>query len=150
MRLALFPALAVALLAGPAAAQERQSPRQMIDEMGMGPSRAEVRRLVEAARDQPLGSERNPVRVNGPQGERTYIARLRCADGTPPQVGQRANTGVGAFGTIVDVYPLDCGSAAPGQIRLVMDMYHDDHAEIRAPEGFTLVADDAAPVRDKT
>lgn len=150
MRLALLPTLAVALLAGPAVAQERQSPRQMIDEMGMGPSRAEVRRMVEAARNQPLGSERNPVRVNGPQGERAYIARLRCADGAAPRVGQRANIGVGAFGTIVDVYPLDCGAAAPGEVRLAMDMYHDDYVESRAPEGFTLAPGDAAPVRDKT
>ena len=33
------------------------------------------------------------------------------------------------FGTIVDAFPLDCGAAAPGQTQLLMDMYHEEHAE---------------------
>ncbi|HTU10848.1 MAG TPA: hypothetical protein VMG08_08100 [Allosphingosinicella sp.] len=126
-----LPFLAFALLvAAPAAAQ-----------LGYGPSPREVARLVERARDLPLGTAQNPVRVNMPAGEHAYIARLRCADGSPPRVGVRANNGVGAFGTIVDVWPLDCGEAAPGRFNLFLDMYHPRHVETRAPEGFTLVPD---------
>ena len=125
-----LPILVLALLlpAAPALAQ-----------YGFGPPAREVARLVERARDLPLGTAQNPVRVDGPPGERAYIARLRCDDGAMPRVGDRHNDGVGAFGTIVDVYPLDCGNAAPGRFDIVMDMYHPTHDETRAPAGFTLV-----------
>jgi hypothetical protein len=129
MRLSIL-ALALFLPAAPALAQ-----------FGFGPPAEEVARLVEQARDLPLGTAQNPVRVDGPPGEHAYIARLRCSDGTAPRVGQRHNDGVGAFGTIVDVYPLDCGSAAPGRFDIVMDMYHPTHNETHAPAGFTLVPD---------
>jgi hypothetical protein len=134
-----LPILVLALLlpAAPAVAQE-STPRQMMEEMGLAPSRQEVARAVERAQDRPLGTAANPVRVSGPGGEHDYIARLRCADGNAPRVGQRHNDGVGVFGTIVDVWPLDCGDAAPGRFELVMDMYHDDYEERRAPAGFTL------------
>lgn len=108
---------------------------------GFGPPAEEVAQLVERARDLPLGTAQNPVRVGGPPGERAYIARLRCSDGVAPRVGQRHNDGIGAFGTIVDVYPLDCGDAAPGRFNIIMDMYHPRHNETRAPVGFTLVPD---------
>lgn len=135
----LVPAFAaiLTLSAMPASAQ-RATPRQMLEEMGRAPSRQEVARAVDRARERPLGTAANPVRVSGPGGERAYIDRLRCADGSAPRVGQRYNDGVGAFGTIVDVYPLDCGDAGPGRFNLVMDMYHDDHEEMEAPAGFTL------------
>lgn len=127
-----LPILVLALLlpAAPALAQ-----------YGFGPPADEVARLVERARDLPLGTAQNPVRVDGPPGEHAYIARLRCSNGVAPRVGQRHNDGVGAFGTIVDVWPLDCGDAAPGRFDIVMDMYHPTHNETRAPEGFTLVPD---------
>jgi hypothetical protein len=48
------------------------------------------------------------------EGARSYLARLRCADGSAPKVGPRADGGVGAYGTVVDAYALDCGAAAPG------------------------------------
>lgn len=124
--------------AAPAAAAQDSTPRQMMEQMGLAPSQREVRRSVERARGEPLGSARNPVRVSGPGGEHAYINRLRCSDGRTPRIGQRSNAGVGAFGSIVDVYPLDCGEAAPGQVDLVMDMYHDDHEETQPPPGFTL------------
>ena len=108
---------------------------------GFGPPAEEVARLVARARDLPLGTGQNPVRVDGPPGERAYIARLRCSNGIAPRVGQRHKDGVGAFGTIVDVYPLDCGDAAPGRFDIVMDMYHPTHRETGAPAGFTLVPD---------
>jgi hypothetical protein len=142
MRLISF-ALALFVLALPAGAQKpteaEQRPESLLEELGLAPNPERLREAIAAAEAHPLGSRENPVRVGGPRGERAYIARLRCADGSSPRVGQRANIGVGVFGTIVDLYPLDCGTAAPGQVSLVMDMYHSDHAENRAPPGFTLV-----------
>lgn len=144
MRIALAAALAATVLAAPAAAQPQPgdrtiSPEQMLRDLGLGPDQDDLRAAIEAAQAHPLGTVRNPVRVGGPDGERAYIARLRCADGNAPQVGERGSAGVGAFGTIVDVYPLDCGSAAPGRFDIVMDMYHAEHRETRAPTGFTIV-----------
>jgi len=135
-----LPTLAVvfALTAAPALAQQ-STPRQMMEQLGVAPPAGQVARAVERARGQPLGTAANPVRVSGARAEHAYIGRLRCADGNMPRVGQRRNDGVGAFGTIVDVWPLDCGDAAPGRFSLFMDMYHDDHEEQQAPTGFTLV-----------
>lgn len=136
--------LAAALLAAaPAFAEPKpgdrtMSPEQMLREFGLAADQDDLREAIAAAAAHPLGTAENPVRVGGPEGERAYIARLRCADGSAPAVGQRANAGVGAFGTIVDVYPLDCGAAAPGRFALVMDMYHEEHREERAPAGFAL------------
>lgn len=141
----LATALAAALiLAAPASAMQKPGertipPEEILKQMGLGVSDEELARAVAAASVHPLGSSENPVRVGGPEGERAYIARLRCADGSRPRIGQRGSAGVGAFGTIVDSYPLDCGEAAPGKIDLIMDMYHSEHREDRAPAGFTIV-----------
>lgn len=131
-----------AIVAAPALAQppREQSPAspELLDQIGQGSSDAELARAIAAAAAYPLGTAENPVRVGGPEGERAYLARLRCADGSGPRVGARGSAGIGAFGTIVDAYPLDCGSAAPGQARIVMDMYHAEHREDRAPAGFRI------------
>lgn len=141
MRIALA-ALAL-LLAAPAVGQKPEAadadPQSLLEALGMAPDPDAIRRAVAAADSQPLGSDRNPVRVGGPSGERAYIARLRCADGTSPRVGQRGSAGIGVFGSIIDIYPLDCGDAAPGRVSLVMDMYHRAHREDRAPPGFTIL-----------
>ncbi|WP_166040277.1 hypothetical protein [Sphingosinicella sp. YJ22] len=142
--MALSVLLAAALLAAaqqpsPPIGQRSSTPEQMLRELGLAPSPDEEAAAIAAAQRHPLGTMENPVRVGGPTGERAYIARLRCGDGSAPRVGQRGNMGVGAFGTIVDAYPLDCGSAAPGRFTLIMDMYHDEHREERAPAGFTIV-----------
>lgn len=122
----------------PPIGQRTVSAEQMLREMGMAPDAGEVDAAITAAAAFPLGSMENPVRVGGPEGERAYIARLRCSDGRAPQIGQRTNRGVGAFGTIVDAYPLDCGAAAPSQTTLILDMYHSEHKENAAPPGFTI------------
>ena len=135
--------LAVLALAAPVAAQKPGNAEwdssQVLRELGLAPNPGDVSEAIAAAEAHPLGSMESPVRVGGPRGEHVYIARLRCGDGSAPRVGQRSNAGVGVFGTIVDVYPLDCGSAAPGRTSLVVDMYHSDHREERAPPGFTIV-----------
>jgi hypothetical protein len=99
---------------------------------------AELDRAVAAAAAYPLGSLANPVRVGGPEGARAYLARLRCADGSAPLVGPSRGGGVGAYGTVVELYPLDCGGAAPGRFELIADLYHEEHREERAPAGFRI------------
>lgn len=131
--------LAAQPTASPPIGERTASPQAMMAELGLAPDQDDLAAAIAAAAAHPLGSRENPVRVGGPQGEHDYIARLRCSDGNAPRVGQRRNLGVGAFGSIVDGYPLDCGAAAPGQTLLVMDMYHDEHRETNAPPGFTLV-----------
>jgi len=137
-----FLVLAAAFLASSAAAQppreQSPAPREVLESLGLGTSDEELARAVAEANAHPLGTAKNPVRVGGPRGQRDYIGRLRCSDGSVPKVGTRGSAGVGAFGTIADRYPLDCGAAAPGRVELVLDMYHAEHSETRAPAGFTI------------
>ena len=133
----------VLLAAAPAFAQpaqprlgaRTQSPDQMVGAMSQVSPEEEMRALVAAADAHPLGTRENPVRVGGPEGEHAYLGRLRCADGTPPRIGARREAGVGAFGSVVAAYDLACGSETR---RIVFDMYHEEHVETRAPDGFTL------------
>ncbi len=132
--------LAVALLlAAPAGAQDlgerSRSPELMVPALGLAPDQDDLAAAIAAAQAHPLGTAGNPVRVGGPAGERAYIARLRCADGSAPQIGPRADAGVGAFGTVIAAYPLRCGA---DESRIAFDMYHEEHVETRAPAGFTL------------
>lgn len=99
---------------------------------------AELERAIAAAAAHPLGSLANPVRVGGPEGARTYLARLRCADGSAPRAAPSRAGGVGAYGTVVELYPLDCGGAAPGRFDLIVDHYHEEHREDRAPAGLRI------------
>ena len=142
----LVPALlAAALLTSPAAAAPKPgdrtaTPGQVLGDMAAADPQAEADRIAAAAAAHPLGSVENPVRVGGPQGARAYIARLRCADGSRPRVGARSAGEVGAYGTLTERYPLDCGAAAPGRVALAFDFYHEEHVETRAPAGFALDA----------
>lgn len=132
---------AILILAAPAAAQQPRlgqrttSPEAMVAQMNQASPEEELRALVAAADAHPLGTIENPVRVGGPQGERAYLARLRCPDGAAPRIGARREAGVGAFGSVVAAYELSC-SGAEG--RILFDMYHEEHVETRAPAGFTL------------
>ena len=144
MRTFILGFTAIALLSAPAFSQPKagdrtMTPDQVLAELGSGVSDEELARAVAAASAFPLGTAENPVRVGGPEGGRAYMDRLRCADASRPKVGPRASAGVGAFGTIVDLYPLDCGAAAPGKRDLVIDLYHAEHEEDRAPAGFTIM-----------
>ena len=84
-----------------------------------------------------LGSEQNPVRVRGPDGERAYLRRLRSGDGTPPQFDRRGSGGPGPDGHIIDFYSVVCPGQEPDTI--IMDMYHRG-GEGRAVPGYTIVA----------
>ncbi|HEY0147602.1 MAG TPA: hypothetical protein VGB70_01215 [Allosphingosinicella sp.] len=137
-------ALPLILAAPPAAAQkigERTgAPEQLFSGIGEGTDDAELERAVAAAAAHPLGTLANPVRVGGPEGARAYLGRLRCADGSAPQVSQPSDGGTGAYGTVTQLYRVDCGRAAPARTEIVMDLYHQEHRETRAPAGLSLLA----------
>jgi hypothetical protein len=139
---ALAAALLLALQATPPPppiGQRDVQPQQLLGQASPGDVMAEIEAQAAAAAAHPLGTAENPVRVGGPEGERAYLARLRCANGRAPDVGDRREAGVGAYGSIVASYAVDCGAAAPGRASIVLDMYHEEHRETRAPAGFTLV-----------
>jgi hypothetical protein len=133
-----------AMVAAPAAAQKlgarTASPQQVLEGMAPTDPMAETEQIAAAAAAHPLGTLENPVRVGGPEGARAYLARLRCADGSRPQVGARTTGGIGAYGTLTERYPLDCGAAAPGRVTLAFDVYHEEHVETQPAPGFALDA----------
>jgi hypothetical protein len=139
-----FLLLAAALIAAPAAAQtpnlgkRTAPPEQSMAGIGGGSSDAEIARVEAAAAAFPLGSLQNPVRVGGPDGERAYLARLRCANGEPPRAGIARPGGADAYGSVARLVTLDCGAAAPGRAEIAIDPYFEEHREDRAPAGFTL------------
>lgn len=118
--------------------EESPAPRDVLEAFGAGNSDEELASAIAAANAYPLGTLQNPIRTEGPEGQQAYLARLRCADGTMPKVGAKTPGGVGAYGTVVDNVQLDCGSAAPGKVTLLMDMYHAENVETRAPASFTV------------
>ena len=147
MRKFLFAFMAIPLIAAAQAAPpagkigaRNAAPEELFAGIGEGTSDAELERAVAAAAAHPLGSLANPVRVGGPEGARAYIARLRCADGSALKVAARGEGGVGAYGTVTERYSLDCDRAAPGRVDVILDVYHEEHKEDRAPAGFQIKA----------
>jgi hypothetical protein len=130
------PALAQAQPAQPRLGARTTSPEQMMAGMNQGSPEDEIRALEAVAETHPLGTVENPIRVGGPDGEQAYLARLRCADGSRPRLGARHQGGPGGFGSVVGAYDIACNGEP---LRLVFDMYHEEHVENRAPAGFTLV-----------
>lgn len=133
--------LAAAAFAAPAAAQlapreESPAPKELVGALLDAPLVDEVEAAIAAADRHPLGTSQNPVRVGGPEGERAYLSRLRCSDGRSPAIGARTDAGIGAFGSLVSSYAVDCGAAAPGKQSVVFDMYHEEYAETRLPAAF--------------
>lgn len=117
---------------------ESPAPLDVIAAVGEGNSDAALQQAITAANAHPLGTAANPVRVAGPEGAQAYVGRLRCSDGSAAKIGTRRDGGVGAYGSIVQLYPVDCGAAAPGKVDLVVDIYHEENVETRAPAGFRL------------
>lgn len=143
MRLKMLVGLALlGVVALPAAAHERPNEgRDMMRRLGAGG--LEGKALADAvarAERSPLGSKDNPVRENMPQGERAYLARLRCPDGKAPEAERKGNVGVGVYGNIVDLFEVSCRGAK--RVQVYMDMYHDG-PELRPLSGFTMAPDDA-------
>ena len=140
-----FPLLAaLSLVSAPALAQQppelgarTQAPETMVSGLRLAPGEDDLQQAIAEAETHPLGTLANPIRVGGPDGERAYLARLRCADGAGPRIGARNNGGVDPYGTLTGAYRIDCAS---GSAQIFFDMYHEEHVEDRAPAGFSLVA----------
>lgn len=112
-----------------------------LERMMRGESALQGKKLDKAiakAEAHPLGSLENPVRAAMPQGQRAYLAQLRCSDGAAPAFQRTGNVGVGVFGNIIDHYVLRCATGAPAEASVYMDMYHLGHSEPRAVPGFTM------------
>jgi hypothetical protein len=141
----IFPiAIVVAVLAAsPGIAkpprEESPAPRDVLEAFGAGSSDEELARQVAAAEAFPLGTLQNPIRTEGPEGARAYLVRLRCGDGSVPVVGVEKTGGVGAYGSVTGLFPVDCRAAAPAKTELAFDFYHEGHVENRAPAGFRLL-----------
>jgi hypothetical protein len=118
--------------------EESPAPRELLQGIGSGNSDAAIAQAIAAASAHPLGTLANPIRVAGPEGERAYLARLRCSDGRAPAIGAKTAAGVGAYGSLVNSYMVDCGAAAPGKVSLVLDKYHEGQEEQNAPAGFSI------------
>ena len=138
-------AVALTVLVVPSLASAMKPPREespasqaILADVGIGNSDAELEQAVAAAAAHPLGTLANPVRAGGPEGARSYLARLRCADGTSARIGTRSTGETGTFGSIVERYPLECAAAAPGKAEILIDIYHMEHIEDRAPPGFSI------------
>ena len=116
--------------------EESPVPRDVLANVGAGNTDEELEQSIAAAAAHPLGTAANPIRVAGPEGAHAYLARLRCGNGSSPTIGIPKEGGVGTYGTILKLYQLDCGAAAPGKVDLLVDYYHEEHAETRAPAGF--------------
>ena len=134
MRIAL--ALCLALIASGALAKGEQPADPFLN--GGRVQGEELARRIEAAEHHPLGSRENPVRTNGPGGQREYLTRLRCSDGRAPSFGRVGNFGPGVSNSIIDGYQVRCAGAEPAEAMIVMDMYFPDHRETRAAPGFTI------------
>jgi hypothetical protein len=87
----------------------------------------------------PLGSQENPVRAEGPPGQRAYLSRLRCSDGQAPAYERIGNIGDGPYQNFVDAYRVVCAGAQPSQSTIHLDMYHPGHNEARPVPGFTII-----------
>jgi hypothetical protein len=105
---------------------------------GVARGKALEARLKTAALS-PLGSRDNPVRANMPDGQRAYLARLRCGDGAPPAFERMGSYGPGPFGSIIDGYRVTCAVAELKVREVFMDMYHPGHIEPAAVPGFAIV-----------
>ena len=87
----------------------------------------------------PFGSKENPVRAQGPAGQRAYLARLRCENLKRPEFYRAGSAGVSPYGNIVDVYVVTCEGSAPAKRDIYIDMYHRGHIEDAAVPGFGIV-----------
>ncbi len=133
---------AALLVAGAAEAKpEVNDMARMMKSLGAGGmTGGKLEKAIAKAAQHPLGSEKNPVRADMPQGQRAYLARLRCGDGLAPEYHRAGNIGPGIYGYIVDNYQVTCKGAAP--VSVIIDMYHV-HAEQQPVPGFAIAAEGA-------
>lgn len=136
MRLLAICAMVSFVALPPALARDDDMAALMRSLGGGGLTGKKLKRAIEKADAYPLGSKDNPVRVDGPLGERAYLARLRCADGKAPDFNRDGSVGSSPYGYIMDLYSVRCREVPV--VSVYMDMYHSDAAESRPVPGFTI------------
>jgi len=78
----------------------------------------------------------NPVRVDGPRGQRDYLARLICPDGRVVTSFSRVGSvGISPYGFMMDLYNVECRDKT---YSVYMDMYHSDYIENKPVDGFAI------------
>lgn len=82
-----------------------------------------------------LGGRDNPICCLGEAGEKAYLQRLICPDGSAPTFRPYGRIGRGPYGNDVDLYDVFCGTT---KHRIFMDPYFKDYIEDEAPPGFTI------------
>lgn len=90
----------------------------------------------------PLGSKDNPVRADGPAGQRKYLSKLICTNGEAVSAFSRAGSvGLSPYGFMMDLYIVVCDTDK-GAIELPvhMDMYHEGFEETKVAEGFSSLS----------
>jgi hypothetical protein len=88
----------------------------------------------------PLGSRENPVRAYTYLGEREYLSRLRCIDGTTPHVQRLLGRENGPYGHPLIAYRVRCIYLNEEAV-VHIDELHPDYVELRPVPGFTLGAE---------
>lgn len=78
----------------------------------------------------------NPICVNGPMGQQTYLSRLRTSDGFGFLFQRLGSNGV------IDIYEM-VSFDGKHHIQLFLDMYHPNRSRY-APQGFWLVEEPSA------
>lgn len=84
----------------------------------------------------PLGTRENPVRVFQPEGQRVYLRRLICPNGSRPTFERIGSFGPGPYTSILDGYKVTCGDVVQD---VVLDMYHPGYLECRPVPGFSIM-----------
>lgn len=128
--------VAAAAISAPAAADSALS-RMLKGESAIQGKKLE--KALKKAEKYPLGSNENPVRAHMPPGQRAYLKRLRCEDGTPLQFRRQGNVGPGPYQNIVDKYQVRCGTDDSTAAFIYMDMYHKGYVEQRPVPGYSIV-----------
>ena len=105
--------------------------------LGISRDAGDFEAQLEQASGFDLGSEQNPVRVDKPEGQRAYLERLNCADGSTPEYSRVGSFDIGPYGTVLDGYQLTCSGVDLDGV-VYMDMYHPGHIEAEAIPGFTI------------
>jgi hypothetical protein len=101
------------------------------------PTGADVPTTAPATQAAALGSAENPVRCDGPRGERAYLSRLRDAAGKSPSFFREGSFGRGPHGHIVDRYEVTASDGTKSHV--YMDMYFPNYEEAEPVPGFNIV-----------
>lgn len=107
----------------------------MISLMGEAPPEPDIQELNK----HPLGSKENPVKVNGPSGEKHYLSRLNCASGDAVSFERVGSAGKGPYGFVMDEFKVSC----PDNVvrRVYIDMYHLENLHDVAVTPFVMQND---------